>query len=283
MTDHSPRDAISAAHETIRVTVDGPVLRLTLNRPEVLNAFDARLLREVREVVVAAGAEPSVRAILVDHAGDRAFSAGIDVGYVKSMKGIAAREIGRELHRTFLTLRTTEIPIVCAIDGLCLGAGLEFAVSCDLMVASDRSRFGLPNIHRGIPAIVEAAILPAAIGLQGARELAYLGQFWDAAKADRRGLLQAVVPPEQVISHAQALCAELAAKSPLALATQKEIIHKWMTTDLESAIDFSINTVTLNFGSPDQQEAMQAFLDKRPAEASPTETSPADTNPGGRT
>ncbi|MDP3972767.1 MAG: enoyl-CoA hydratase/isomerase family protein, partial [Candidatus Nanopelagicales bacterium] len=264
MTDPSPRDVINAVHETIRVTVDGPVLRLTLNRPEVLNAFDARLLREVREVVIAAGAEPSVRAILVDHAGDRAFSAGIDVAYVKSMRGVSAREIGRELHRTFLTLRTTEIPIVCAIDGLCLGAGLEFAVSCDLMVASDRSRFGLPNIHRGIPAIVEAAILPAAIGLQGARDLAYLGQFWDANKAERRGLLQAVVPPEQVISHAQTLCADLAAKSPLALSTQKEIIHKWMTTDLESAIDFSINTVTLNFGSPDQQEAMQAFLDKRP-------------------
>lgn len=269
MTDHSPRDAISAAHETIRVTVDGPVLRLTLNRPEVLNAFDARLLREVREVVVAAAADPARRVILIDHAGERAFSAGIDVGYVKSMKGIAAREIGRELHRTFLTLRTAEIPIVCSIDGLCLGAGLEFAISCDLMIATDRSKFGLPNIHRGIPAIVEAAILPAAIGLQGARELAYLGEFWDAAKADRRGLLHSVVAPIDLETRALEVCRELAAKSPLALATQKEIIHKWMTTDLESAIDFSINTVTLNFGSPDQQEAMQAFLDKRPTEASP--------------
>ncbi len=251
-------------YETILVRAEGPILRLTLNRPEVLNAFDARLLREVREVVVAAADDPARRVVLIDHAGERAFSAGIDVAYVKSMKGLAAREIGRELHRTFLALRTTEIPIVCAIDGLCLGAGLEFAISCDLMIATDRSRFGLPNIHRGIPAIVEAAILPAAIGLQGARELAYLGDFWDAGKAERRGLLHSVVGPIDLEARALEVCRELATKSPLALATQKEIIHKWMTTDLESAIDFSINTVTLNFGSSDQQEAMQAFLDKRP-------------------
>ena len=134
------------------------------------------------------------------------------------------------------------------------------------MIASDRSRFGLPNIHRGIPAIVEAAILPMAVGLQGARELAYLGELWDAAKAERRGLLAAVVAPERLDAEVAACCDKLAAKSPVALATQKEIIHKWMTTDLEAAIDFSINTVMLNFMSRDQKEGMAAFLAKRPAE-----------------
>lgn len=251
--------------ETIAVARIGPIMRITLNRPEVLNAINARMLHEVRGTLASAASNPQVRAILVDQAGERAFCAGIDVAYVKDMQGLAAREIGRELHRTFLALRTTEVPIVCAIDGLCLGAGLEFAISCDLMVASDRSRFGLPNIHRGIPAIVEAAILPAAIGIQGARELAYLGEFWDAAKAERRGLLQAVVPPVELDQYAMGLCEQLAEKSPLALATQKEIIHKWMTTDLEAAIDFSINTVMLNFTSRDQKEGMAAFLEKRPA------------------
>lgn len=251
--------------ETIAVAQVGAIMRITLNRPEVLNSIDARMLREIRETLASAATDPRVRAILVDHAGERAFCAGIDVAYVQDMAGLAAREIGRELHRTFLALRTTEVPIVCAIDGLCLGAGLEFAISCDLMVASDRSRFGLPNIHRGIPAIVEAAILPAAIGIQGARELAYLGEFWDATKAERRGLLQAVVPPVELDKYAMGLCEQLAEKSPLALATQKEIIHKWMTTDLEAAIDFSINTVMLNFTSLDQKEGMAAFLEKRPA------------------
>ena len=255
-----------AHYQTILTRHDGAVLRITLNRPEVLNAIDARMLSELRDVLVEADADPELRVVLIDHAGDRAFSAGIDVSYVKDMQGLQAREIGRELHRTFLALRTTELPIVCAIDGLCLGAGLELAVSCDFMVATDRSEFGLPNIHRGIPAIVEAAILPAAIGIQGAREMAYLGDNWDAAKAERRGLIHSVVVPEQLDATVTEMCERLASKSPLALATQKEIIHKWMTTDLESAIDFSINTVMLNFMTRDQKEGMQAFLDKRPAE-----------------
>ncbi len=255
-------------YETIHSKQRGPVLHLTLNRPEVLNAIDGRMLSELCQALCQAAANRSVRVLRIDAAGERAFSAGIDVAFVKDMSGFEAREVGRELHRTFLRLRTTEKPIVCAIDGLCLGAGLELALSCDFMIASERSRFGLPNIHRGIPAIVEAAIIPLAVGIQGAREMAYTGVFWDAAKAERRGLIQQVVASESLDETVDALCASLAEKSPTALATQKEIIHKWMTTDLESAIDFSINTVMLNFMTRDQKEAMTAFLDKRPAKLS---------------
>ena len=253
------------AVRTIRSRIEESVLRITLNRPKVLNAIDGEMLREIRAALGEAAADRRVRAILIDSASPRAFCAGIDVAYVKDLDGFGTREVGRELHRTFLALRTTEKPIVAAIDGLCLGAGLELAVSCDFMIATRRSRFGLPNIHRGIPAIVEAAILPMAIGIQGAREMAYLGEFWDAAKAERRGLLQSVVPAGRLAAEAKALCAKLAEKSPPALATQKEIIHKWMTTDLESAIDFSINTVVLNWLTRDQKEGMAAFLDKRRA------------------
>jgi len=257
--------ATTTQFETIACTQTGATLRLTLSRPKVLNAINGVMLAEIREAVAQAKANPSVRVVCIDSAGEKAFSAGIDVAYVGEMLGLEAREVGRELHRTFLALRTTEIPIVCAVDGLCLGAGLELAVSCDFLVATDRSKFGLPNIHRGIPAIVEAAILPLCIGVQGAREMAYLGEFWDAAKAERRGLVHTVSTLETFGADVQSLCDRLAEKSPAAMGTQKEIIHKWMTTDLESAIDFSINTVMLNFMSRDQKEGMAAFLEKRTA------------------
>lgn len=251
--------------ETIKCRREGPVLRLTFNRPEVLNAFNQTLLREVREALDAGFSDDKVRVFLVDSTCEKAFSAGIDVAYVKDMDGWETRGVGRELHKTFLALRTVEKPVVCAIDGLCLGAGLEFALSCDFMIATERSRFGLPNIHRGIPAIVEAAILPIAVGIQATRELAYLGEFWDAEKAHRRGLIQKMTSIEAFADEVNVLCAKLAEKPPQALATQKEIIHKWMTTDLESAIDFSINTVVLNWLTKDQKEGMGAFLEKRDA------------------
>ncbi len=95
--------------------------------------------------------------------------------------------------------------------------------------------------------------------------MAYLGEFWSAAKAERRGLLHSVTPSDGLDTVVHDLCDRLAQKSPAALGTQKEIIHKWMTTDLESAIDFSINTVMLNFMTRDQKEGMAAFLEKRQA------------------
>ncbi len=251
--------------KTIVCKHEGPLLRITLNRPEVLNAFNDILLREVREALEAGYHDRNVHTFLVDSASEKAFSAGIDVAYVKDMDGWGTREVGRELHKTFLALRTVEKPVVCAIDGLCLGAGLEFALSCDFMIASERSSFGLPNIHRGIPAIVEAAILPITIGIQATRELCYLGEFWDAKKAERRGLIQQMTSVEGFDDAVNALCAKLMKKPPQALGTQKEIIHKWMTTDLESAIDFSINTVVLNWQTKDQKEGMGAFLEKRDA------------------
>ncbi len=249
--------------KTIRCAKEGRVYRLTLNRPEVLNALNGVMLREIAEAVTEAAEDPDTTVVLVDSASDRAFSAGIDVAYVKDLVGFEVRHIGRELHRTFLTLRTTEIPIVCAIDGLCLGAGLELAISCDFMIASDRSKFGLPNIDRGIPAIVEAALLPLAVGIQGAREMAYTGKFWDAEKAERRGLIQTFVPADELADEVDDLVGRLSQKPPAALATQKEIIHKWITTDVEAAIDFSINTAVLNWLTEDQKEGMASFIEKR--------------------
>jgi len=114
-------------------------------------------------------------------------------------------------------------------------------------------------------AIVEAAILPQAIGIMGAREMCYTGEFWDAAKAEWRGLLNAVVPPERFREEVRAWAQRVASKSPLALETQKEIINQWMTAPLEAAIEHSINTVVINWLTRDQKEGMGAFLEKRPA------------------
>lgn len=251
--------------ETIRLTHSDSIARLTLARPAVLNAINRKMLTELGEAL-AQIKESVARVVVVAGEGERAFSAGIDVGDVKDLSVWGARRIGQVLHQTFSAFRTFERPVIAQIDGLCLGAGLELAISCDLLIASDRSQFGLPNIKRGIPAIVEAAILPQAIGIVNTRELAFTGRNWDAAKAERRGLVNAVVPAAELAAEVNRWAEELAAFSPYALAAQKDIIHKWMTTDLEAAIDFSINTVGLNWATRDQKEGMESFLEKRGAD-----------------
>jgi len=253
-------------YQAIVFTKTLPIARITLNRPQVLNAINGVMLREITDACQHIAQDRAVRVVVMDSACERAFSAGIDVAYVKDLDAWDARRVGQELHATFSAMRTLEKPVIAQIDGLCLGAGLELAISCDLLIASARSQFGLPNIQRGIPAIVEAAILPQAIGIVNTRELAFTGRNWDAAKAERRGLVNAVVPADQLAAEVNRWAEELAAFSPRALAAQKDIIHKWMTTDLEAAIDFSINTVGLNWTTRDQREGMDAFLQKRKAE-----------------
>ncbi len=252
--------------ETIICQKAPPLGTITLNRPDVLNAINGTMLDEILEAVEDFKTDRTIRVVIVDSACERAFSSGIDVAYVKDLKPWEARLVGKKLHKVFGAIRLLEKPVIVAIDGLCLGAGLELALSCDILIATDRSRFGLPNINVGIPAIVEAAILPQAIGIIGTKELCFTGEFWDAEKAERRGLLNEVVSPPELPEAVKRWAEKIAAKSPLALATQKDIINKWMTTDLETAIDYSINTVAINWMTRDQKEGMSAFLEKREAE-----------------
>jgi enoyl-CoA hydratase len=259
------KSEILGDYQTILFTKDPPVARITLNRPEVLNAINDVMLREIIDACHRVAEDREVRVIVFDSACERAFSAGIDVGFVKDMHPWFGRWVPQLLHECFGTVRFTEKPFIAAIDGLCLGAGLELAVSCDLLIATERSQFGLPNVHRGIPAIVEAALLPHAMSIFHVKEMAFTGEFWDARKAERRGLLNAVVPDDALQTEVDRWVEKLASKSPIALATQKDIINKWMLTDLETAIDYSIQTVLLTFSTRDQKEGMEAFLEKREA------------------
>jgi len=254
------------SYETILFASDPPIARITLNRPEALNAINGRMLEEIQDAVRRVEREKLLRVVIIDSICEKAFSSGIDVAYVKDTNVWEVRQVAKELHKTFGAVRFLEKPVIAAIDGLCLGAGLELAVSCDILIATERSAFGLPNINVGIPAIVEAAILPHALSIFAVKELCFTGEFWDALKADRKGLLNALVPVGKFKEEVQRWVNKLAEKSPLALATQKDIINKWMTTDLEAAIDFSINTVTMHWSTRDQKEGMGAFLEKRKAE-----------------
>lgn len=239
---------------------------ITLNRPDRLNCINDRMLDELEYLLTRCNRDSGIRLVLLKAAGAKAFCSGIDVECVRDKTALAARAIGRRLHEVFYLCRTLGKPILVEINGLCLGAGLELAISCDLIVASDKSEFGLPNINVGIPAIVEAALLPQAIGIMNTRELCYTGWNWGAEKALARGLVNQVVAEGALEAAVEKWAQRLETRSPMALMTQKEIIHAWMTTDIEAAIDFSINTVALNWMTADQKEGMGAFLQKRGAE-----------------
>ncbi|MDI6761839.1 MAG: enoyl-CoA hydratase/isomerase family protein [Thermodesulfobacteriota bacterium] len=252
-------------YKTIKYKKEGRLGTITLNRPEVLNALNGEMLEEITDAVRELARDKEVVVAVLNSACLKGFSSGIDVAYVKDMDSWGVREVGRLLHQTFGTCRFIGKPIIASIHGRCLGAGLELALSCDILIASEDALFGLPNINVGIPAIVEAAILPAAIGIFGTKELCFMGELWDVKRAEKFNLLNSVVPREELEKETLKWAEKIASKSPRALETQKDIINKWMTTDLETAIDFSINTVGLNWATRDQKEGMGAFIEKRKA------------------
>ena len=253
-------------YETILFRRTSPRATITLNRPQVLNAINESMMLELEDAVKKVASDREVKVLVVDSACDRAFGSGIDVAWVKNTENTAGgveRGGARGLRRTFGAFRYLEKPIIAAIDGFCLGASLELALSCDFLIATERSQFGLPNINRGIPTTVEAAVLTQCLSILDVKELCYTGEFWDAARAERRGLLTRLVPNDGLSAEVDAWVAKLSEKTAVVLAAEKDIINKWMTTDLETAMDYSMRVVEAVWSTKDMEEGVSAFVQKR--------------------
>jgi enoyl-CoA hydratase len=214
------------------------VATIVLNRPQALNALDWQMLEEVEDAVRRVAKDEEVIVLIVTGVGERAFCSGIDVGAIRNLDMRGARAIGRRIHDTYAALRLLEKPVIAKVRGLCLGVGLELAVCCDLIIAAEEARFGFPHLRIGIPSIVEVGILPQVIGIFRTKELCFTADYWDARKAEQVGLVNRVVPAVELDQTVDELAAQLCQWSPLAMAIQKDIINKWMTTDLETCHRF---------------------------------------------
>lgn len=239
------------------------VATITLNRPQAHNALTILMLEEIEHALGVIEKDDDVIAVVITGAGEKAFCAGIDLEETVNQDGMGARASGKRIHRTDKAVRMLDKPVIAKVRGLCLGAGLELAVSCDMIIGTEGSRYGLPHMRIGIASIVEAGILPQAIGIFRTKELCFTADFWDGKKAETVGLINHAVSEADLDAEVDKLAQKLCGWSPVAMAIQKNIINQWMDTDLQSAIDYSINSISIVFNSEDQKEGMAAFLEKR--------------------
>ena len=256
-------------YSTIRLDHDGGVATLSLHRPEVRNAFSDLMAREIVDVMAGLAEDEPVRAVILTGSGDAAFCAGADLKEMKARPvsggDVSWKRRGRGvmLHRCFQSLRELPKPIVAAVNGYCFGAGLELMASADLILASDRAVFAMPEIDFAIPSIVEAALLPRMIGILKARELVMTGDRLSAAEALAVGLVNRVVPHDQLGRAARDLARKLAGKSPKAMAVQKDICNQWLDGDLQSAIQHSIYASAIFTGGTDHMESLARWEARR--------------------
>jgi enoyl-CoA hydratase len=236
------------------------VATVTVNRPEKLNAFSGALMGQF--VAAFEGLPHEVRAVVLTGAG-KAFIGGADVAELGALDEDRAKPFIRRVHACCEAIRSFPAPVIARINGYCLGAGLEVAASCDLRVVAEGAQLGMPEVLLGIPSVVEAALLPRLVGWGRAREILLLGKTFSAADAERFGLVEKVVPPDELDAAVEAWVADILACGPNALRLQKALIRQWENLPVEDAIAAGIDAFGEAWTSDEPKRMIAKFLASR--------------------
>ncbi len=260
--------ASKMAYKTIICEKEGSVATITLNRPEKLNALSPELIEELYDALTTADRDDSVRVVIIT-GGDSVFAAGADLGAMDAaapdvVQMFKARFSG---NNPYDYIERMGKPVIAAIAGYALGGGCELAMCCDLRIAADTARFGQPEIRVGlIPGAGGTQRLPRLIGMTKAKELVMTGDHIDAKEAERLGLVNTVVPVEDLFEEAKKLAAKLAARPPFGLRLAKTVMNMGADRDLQSALTLEREAFAMLFATEDQKEGVRAFTEKRKPE-----------------
>jgi enoyl-CoA hydratase len=257
--------------DVLPLTQDGAVVTLTLNRPEKLNALDAELLDALASAFDRLARDSSVGVVILTGAGEKAFAAGADIAAMSKMSPAQAKAFSEKGHGICAAMESAPFPVIGAINGFALGGGCEIALACDFLYASERAKFGQPEVKLGvIPGFGGTQRLSRRVGLGLARELCYTGAIIDAQQALRVGLVNAVVAPGELMTKVSEIAKAITTMGPRAIASCKEVLLRGADLPLRDANDLEANAFAALFATQDQREGMAAFLEKRPARFSGT-------------
>ena len=247
----------------VRFEKEGSTGVLTIDRPEALNALNAKVLQDFAKQVRAAAADPDVRALVVTGEGQKAFIAGADIKEMSTKTPAEARHFTKLGQDAISTLEACGKPVIVAVNGFAFGGGLELAMAGDIILASDKAVFGLPEVTLGIhPGFGGTQRLPRYVGMQRAKELVYTGRRFDAREAQAYGLVLEVVPAAGLMARARELANAIAQNAPIALGLAKSAMDRAPDVDLQTGLLYELEAVAQCFATEDQKGAMHAFATK---------------------
>ncbi len=250
------------AYETIIVDVDDHVARITLNRPDALNALSDELLGELADAVTEAQKDDKVRCIVITGS-EKAFAAGADIAMMAE-KGFVDTFMGNLFTDSTDTICRARKPIIAAVSGYALGGGCELAMMCDFIIASESAKFGQPEVNLGVMAgIGGTQRLARFVGKSKAMDMNLTGRFMDAEEAERCGLVSRVVPSKKLMEEAMGAANKIASKSMISVMAIKESVNQAFEVPLRDGLLFERRMFHSLFATEDQSEGMAAFLEKR--------------------
>lgn len=252
------------ASDNLIVEIEDRIALLTFSRPEVLNALNRSTLNELERVLEELRSSSEADVLILTGAGDRSFVAGADIGELADLDPLAAHRLALRGQALFRSIEAFPKPVLAAVNGFCLGGGLELAMACHMRMASEKARFGQPEVQLGlIPGYGGTQRLARLVGRGRALELILSGRTIDAAEASRIGLVNRVVPAAEVISSCRELAREIGANGPLAVRLCLEAVRNGLEMPLSEALSYEAALFALAAASEDMKEGTRAFLEKR--------------------
>ncbi len=255
-----------AEQDVVLKEIAGRVATVTINRPDKLNALNGAVRRQFVAALDQLRTTDQVRTVIVTGAGEKAFIAGADIGEFEGRTAIDQFRVMKTF-QVFDAVDAFPKPVIAAINGFCLGGGCELAMACDIRIASEKARLGQPEVNLGIlPGGGGTQRLPRLVGMGNALKLLYTGDMIPAPEALRIGLVDEVVPHDQLMDRARELAGAIAQKSPVALQLIKEAVRASVRTSLDEGLRHETTFFGLAFSTEDKEEGVKAFLEKRKAD-----------------
>ena len=253
-------------YQTIRYEKQDQIALVTIDRPEALNALNSAVITELEQVVADLETDREIRAMILTGQG-RSFVAGADIGEQYPLDLSSGRRWGRRGSALLRRMERLEFPTIAAVNGFALGGGCELAMSCDIILASEKAKFGQPEVGLGItPGFSGTQRLPRRVGIAKAKELIFSGRMIRADEAREIGLVNAVYAPEELLPGALEMARSFVKNAPIAVKYAKACIDRGMQMDMDDAIAVENELFAMCFATRDQKEGMGAFLEKRPAQ-----------------
>ena len=250
--------------EFIKIDVEYYIATITISRPDALNAMNKVLVAELKEAMEDCSENDDVGVIVITGSGEKAFVAGADIKAMQKMSGRQALEFSREGQEMTMVIENSPKPVIAAINGFALGGGCEIALACDMRIASENANFSQPEVALGIiPGWGGTQRLPRLIGKGRAIEMIAGGEMIDAEEALRIGLVNHVVPQQELLEKVYTLAKSILKNGPAAVGAALECIHKGFDEHLENGLDIELNTFAELFETDEQREGTTAFVEKR--------------------
>ncbi len=251
-------------YKNVLLEKEGNIAVVTINRPKALNALNSETLVDLNAVIEDLENDDNIYVVILTGAGQKAFVAGADITEMKDLSVQEGRKFSNLGNKVFRRLENIEKPIIAAVGGFALGGGCELSLACDIRIASEKAKFGQPEVGLGItPGFGGTQRLARVVGLGMAKEMIYTGKVIKAEEALRIGLVNRVVAPESLMEEATTLALTIANQAPIAVKLSKAAINRGMQMDIDTAISFEAEVFGECFASQDQKEGMTAFVEKR--------------------